>query len=341
MLKQIACSILAAGAGLFFAVNGSNPATAQNVVVNCSFELEWCEALRVKFEAKTGLKAAIVRKSAGETLAQLQAEGDNPRADVWHSAGVDSAKIAAEAGLLDSYQSPMLAELQDWAKDAARASNYTLTPINLGAVGFGYNSDLLAKKKMPEPKCWADLTNPIYKGEIQMADPSASATAYVMVTAILQIMGEQKGWDYLKALHPNINQYTRSGAAGIRAAGRGETAIGVAFLSDSLAQTLQGFPVKTVAPCEGSGFEMPGVAMIKHAKNPDGAKKWIDFVLSTDGQDVSLEQKKYEMQSNKNAKTHPLAPTAVIPAGYDMLKFSTADARNKVLEKFDREVKSR
>ena len=342
MLKKITLPALAAVAGLLLIANSPGiRAAEQPVVVNCAFELEWCEALRAKFEAVTGSKAAISRKPAGETMAQLRAEGDNPRFDVWHSAGVDSAKIMAEEGLLDRYQSPLLPQLHDWAQAAARTSGYTLTPINLGAVGFGYNSVLLASKNLPEPKCWADLTNPAYKGEIQMADPSASATAYVMVTAILQIMGEAKGWDYLKALHPNINQYTRSGAAGIRAAGRGETTLAVAFLSDSVAQAVQGFPVKTVAPCEGSGLEMPGVAIIKNAKNPEGARKWVDFVLGVDGQNVSLEQKKYEMQSNKNAKTHPLAPPAVIPPGYDMLKFSSAEERNQILDQFERTVKKR
>ena len=316
-------------------------AQEQRVVVNCSFELEWCEALRVKFEATTGIKAAINRKSAGETIAELQASRGNPRFDVWHSAGVDSAKIVADDGLLDSYQSPMLAQLHDWAKDAAKNSGYTLTPINLGAVGFGYNADLLAKKSLPVPKCWADLANPAYKGEIQMADPGASATAYVMVTGLLQIMGEEKGWAYLKALNPNISQYTRSGAAGIRAAGRGENIIAVAFLSDSVAQAVQGFPVKTVAPCEGSGFEMPGVAIVKNARNPALARKWVDFVLSVDGQNVSLDMQKYEIQSNKNAKMHPLSPGATIPPGYDMLKFSSAEARAKVLERFEKDVRGK
>src|SRR6266851_9529584 len=118
LLTLAGLSLIAGSAGV--------RAQEQQVVVNCSFELEWCEALRVKFEAITGLKAAINRKSAGETMAELQASRDNPRFDVWHSAGVDSAKIVAEEGLLESYQSPLLAELHDWAKDAARTSGYTL-----------------------------------------------------------------------------------------------------------------------------------------------------------------------------------------------------------------------
>jgi iron(III) transport system substrate-binding protein len=322
---------------------GTGLARAQAVVVNCSFELEWCEAVKAKFEATTGLKAAISRKTDGEIMAQMRAEGDNPRFDVWHSAGPDAAAIMAKDGFLDSYKSPKLPELHDWAQNAAKASNNTLTPIYLGVIGFGYNADLLAKKGMPEPKCWADLTNPAYKNEIQMADPSTSGTAYTMVTTILQLMGEEKGWEYLKALHKNINQYTRSGTAGIRAAARGETTIGVAFLHDSVAQAVAGFPVKTVPPCEGTGFEMPGVAVIKGARNPELAQKWVDFVLSADGQAVSFDMAKYQIQSNKGAKLHPLAPKpeqVKISSNYDIMSFATDAQRTRILDRFEKEVKT-
>jgi len=327
---------------LFVTTFGDGARAQQQVIVNCTFELEWCEALRAKFESTTGLKAAVSRKTDGEVLAQLKAEAGNPRFDIWHSAGPDAAVVAAKVGLLDTYRSPKLGELHEWAAKAAEKSGYTLTPIYTGVIGFGYNTDLLAKRNMPEPKCWADLTNPAYRNEIQMADPSTSGTAYTMVTTILQMMGEDKGFAFLKELHRNINQYTRSGTAGIRAAGRGETTIGVAFLHDAVAQGVQGFPVKAVAPCEGTGFEMPGVAIIKDARNIAGAKAWYDFVLSSAGQDVSFEQNKFQIQSNKNAKIHPLAPRAdqVKMIDYDLLAFASDEARNRILNRFEREVKT-
>jgi len=81
--------------------------------------------------------------------------------------------------------------------------------------------------------------------------------------------------------------------------------------------------------------------IIKNAKNPELAKKWVDFVLSVDGQNVSLDMQKYETQSNKNAKMHPLAPVSAIPPGYDMLKFSSTESRTRVLDKFEKDVKGR
>ena len=85
--------------------------------------------------------------------------------------------------------------------------------IYSGPLGFGFNTELLAKKKAQVPKSWADLLKPEYKGEIQMANPASSGTAYTMIATLVQMMGEDKAFDYLKTLHKNISTYTRSGTA--------------------------------------------------------------------------------------------------------------------------------
>src|SRR5438477_1507242 len=284
------------------------PALGQEVTVLCNYEVDWCEALKATYEKTTGQKAVFIRRSDGESLAQIRAERNNPRADVYHAAESASAKQLAAEGLLEPYKSVHVAELHDWAQRIAEENKYFQTPIYTGVLGWGYNTELLAKKKMPEPKCWADLANPAYKDEVQMADPTTSGTAYTTIVTLLQLMGEEKGFAFLAALHKNVNQYTRSGSAGIKAAARGETTIGVAFLHDSVAQTVQGFPVKTVAPCEGTGFEIISSAIIKGGPNPEGARKWMDFVLSPAGQDVAVAVNKFQVPSNKNAKIHPMAP---------------------------------
>ena len=81
------------------------------------------------------------------------------------------------------------------------------------------------------PKCWKDLTKPEYKGEIQIADPQSSGTAYT-APATLRSCGEDQAFDYLKQLNANVSQYTKSGIAPARNAARGETAIGIGFLHD-------------------------------------------------------------------------------------------------------------
>ena len=59
---------------------------------------------------------------------------------------------------------------------------------------------------------------------MQISDPSSSGTAYVVLATLVQLMGEDQAFDYLKKLHLNVNQYTRSGAAPVQAPARGETA---------------------------------------------------------------------------------------------------------------------
>ena len=83
--------------------------------------------------------------------------------------------------------------------------------IYAGALGFGFNTELLAKKNVKPPACWADLLKPEFKGEIQMANPNSSGTAYVAIATLVQLMGEEKAFDYLKKMHANVNAYTRSG----------------------------------------------------------------------------------------------------------------------------------
>src|SRR5438552_13432324 len=163
---------------------------------------------------------------------------------------------------------------------------------------------------MPEPKCWKDLINPAYKNEIQMANPGTSGTAFNTVSTILQLMGEDEGFKFLAAMNKNINQYTRSGSAGIRAAAKGETTIGITFLHDSVAQAVQGYPIKTVAPCEGTGYEIISSAIIIGGPNPEDARKWKDFVLSPAGQNVASTLSKRQIPSNKNPRVQPMTPKA-------------------------------
>ena len=117
------------------------------------------------------------------------------------------------------------------------------------------------------PKSWADLLKPGYKGEIQVANPASSGTAYTMVATLVQLMGEDKAFDYMKALHKNISQYTRSGTGPIKAVARGETTVSISFVHDGPGEKMQGFPVETITPAEGTGAEIGSMSIIKGARN--------------------------------------------------------------------------
>ncbi len=258
-----------AGAVALLAAFGQAPAMADSVTLYCAADEAWCQLMAKDFEAETGITVDMTRKSSGEIYAQVKAEAENPKGDVWWAGTGDPHLQAAQEELTIQYESPLMGELHDWAINQAEAGDHRTVGVYSGALGFGYNKDLLAENGLPEPKCWADLIKPEFKGHIQIANPNSSGTAYTMLATIVQLMGEDEGFEYMKALHKNVNQYTKSGSAPIKAAGLGETTVGIVFLHDAVAQVAAGFPIVPVAPCEGTGYEIGSMSIIEGARNEE------------------------------------------------------------------------
>jgi iron(III) transport system substrate-binding protein len=250
---------------------------------------------------------------------------------------------AAEEGLLEEYRSPKLAELHPWAVRLAELSKFRTTGIYLGALGIGYNTEVLKKKSIPEPKCWADLLDARFRDEVQIADPNSSGTAYVMLATIVQLMGEDKGFAYLKSLHRNVNQYTKSGIAPVKSTASGETGVGIAFMHDMVTMRVQGAPIQTVAPCEGTGYEIGAVSLIRGRKNTAAARQFLDWTLSAQAQKiVGVDQNIYSIPSNRAAPVHAQAPkiAAIKLINYDSAKYGSSAERNRLLRKWGDEVKA-
>ena len=92
----------------------SSAAQAQgNLVLYCTVQEEWCRAMVTGFERETGIKVAMTRKSSGETYAQVKAEASNPKGDIWWGGTGDPHMQAAEEGLTEAYESPMLARSEE------------------------------------------------------------------------------------------------------------------------------------------------------------------------------------------------------------------------------------
>ena len=315
---------------------------AGKLTLYCSPQIEWCQLVIKEFQKATGIKVAMTRKSSGETFAQINAERKNPKGDVWWGGTGDPHLQAAEEGLTTKYKSPMLGKLHKWARGQAKASGYKTVGIYMGALGFGYNTKLLAKKGLPEPKCWKDLVKPVYKGEVQIASPHSSGTSYTTLATMVQLFGEKEGFEFLQKLHKNINQYTKSGSAPIKAAARGETTIGITFLHDVVTQVVKGMPIKAVAPCEGTGYEIGSMSIIKGARNLDSAKKWYDWALGPGAQKLMPKAKAYQVPSNASVAPPPEAPKVdqIKLIDYNFKKYGSSAERRRLLAKWDKEVKA-
>ena len=315
---------------------------AQQLNVICSVQAEWCSMIATVYARTTGVKINMSVKGSGEALAQLMAERENPKTDVWFGGTGDPHLQAAEQDLSLPYESPMLTQLHPWAQQQAKQSGYKTVGIYSGPLGFAYNTELIAKKKLPIPKTWADLLKPDYKGEIQMANPASSGTAYTMIATLVQLMGEDKAFDYLKALHKNISQYTRSGVAPMKAVARGEATVSISFVHDGPQEKMNGFPVATITPADGTGSEIGSMSLVKRARNLELAKKFYEWALTPAAQEMAAATKQYQLPSNKNAKLDPHVPDfkSIKFINYDYAKYGASNERKRLIVRWEKEVNS-
>lgn len=167
------------------------------------------------------------------------------------------------------------------------------------------------------PKSWQDLLDPKFKGEIVVAHPGSSGTAYTMLATLVQLMGEEQAMSYFKQLDGQIRQYTKSGTAPGRMVGSGEVALGITFLHDAIKYQKEGYSdIIISSPNEGTGYEIGAVALLKNAPNSTAAKKFIDWVLTKEVQELGKTVGSFQFLTNKNAvapeEAEPIKNTKLI-----------------------------
>ena len=302
----------------------------------------WCQGMAVGFEKATGTKVAVVQKATGEMFAQVKAERANPKGDIWWAGAADNYLQAAEDGLLEEYRSPNVSQLYDWAQRITEISKNRIAGVYGGILALGYNTEIGDKKKLPVPKCWKDLLNPALKGEVMLGNPNASGTAYLMVASLVQIMGEDEAFRFMVELNKNVTSYARSGIGPMTAVTRGEVYVGSTVLHGVINEIVRGFPVLPILPCEGVGYEVGSMAIIKGARNLDAAKKFYDWALTADAQKIGLEIKEYAIPTNRSVALPAQVPklTDIKVINYDFAKYGASDTRKRLLERWEKEVNS-
>lgn len=252
----------------------------------CVVELEWCEGQIAEFnKLYPGLQINWVRLSSGEALTRLRNEAANPQFDVWWGGPIDSYIAAANEGLLEPYDSPNAVNLRD--PNLMKAEDNSWFGVYIGTLGFATNTNYLNEHpELSAPTSWDDLIKPEWKGQVMVAHPSSSGTSYTALCTILQLKGEEAGWEYQRAYASNVLQFTKSGSAPARFVGSGEAAVGIVFSHDIVKQMDAGLPLTLTFPAEGTGYEIGGTAIVKGAQHPDLAKLWIDWALTPAAQEL-------------------------------------------------------
>ena len=282
------------------ATDGGTGETPGSLTVLCTPQEDWCQAMVVAFEEEFGIDTSYVRLSSGEAFARLQAGAGAPEFSVWWGGPADAFVAANEEGLIEPYDSPEAAAISDEQKHP----DGVWTGVYVGALGFCSNTVVLEELGLDVPTSWDDLLDPALQGQVAMAHPASSGTAYTATyTQVLRLGGEDEAIAYMQELHPNILQYTSSGAAPAEMAGRGEVAVSVVFSHDCVRNIDAGFSDLEVSfPEEGTGYEIGGVALIANAPEPEAAKMWIDWSLTAAVQEIgAAEAASFQLPTNPDA----------------------------------------
>jgi iron(III) transport system substrate-binding protein len=317
---------------------GALPAMAADTLnVYSIWPENWARPMFEEFEKATGIKVNFVRFSSGEALARVIAEKNNPRVDVLFGGPVETFAAGINEGLFEPYKSPSFAKLPPRFKQA----DGQWTAIADDPLVFMTNEKFLKEHNLKPPASWDDLTVPAYKNMLQMADARTSGTAVTRIFSILEVNGrdENKAFAYMKKLRPNVQLYTKSGGGGTLPVGLGQAGGGIFFIVDALDTKAKGYDVTISFPKEGIGTAAEGIALIKGAKNPEPAKKLIDWATSPAMQNQFAKYKINFVPAHPDVAMEPSLAAVVKGANIFPIDAAYAGAnRKRIVERWVAEV---
>ena len=256
-------------------------ARAGELIVYTAVEPEELSGFAKAFQTKhPDVNIKWVRDSTGIMTAKLLAEGKDTKADIVWGLAATSLLLLKDTGVLEPYAPKGVEKLEKLFVDGSNPPSWVGQRAWVAAVCF--NTAEAKKHKLPMPKSWADLANPVYKGHVVMPNPASSGTGFLDVSSWIQIWGADKAWKFMDDLHKNIGVYTHSGSKPCKMAGKGEFAIGVGFAKGGAQLKSRGAPLEVIAPTEGVGWELESFGLIKGAKNSVDAKKFADWSVTRD-----------------------------------------------------------
>ncbi|AMC94091.1 iron ABC transporter substrate-binding protein [Erysipelothrix larvae] len=256
-----------------------------------------------EFQEKTGIQVDVVAAGTGELLKRVESEDGQPLGDVLWGGGAES--LAAYTDYFEAYESPELKNIDSIYYDPA-FKWIGESPLPMVLM---YNTNLVSESDAPTS--WNDVLNPAFKGQIAMADPAKSGSAYTIMATMIQAFGKDdgKGWDFMKQFYANLDGKILTSSSGVyKGVADGEYALGLTLEKEAVKYVASGAPVKIVYPEEGTSAIPDGVAIIKDAKNLDNAKKFVDFVLSTETQEIMSSE-----LSRRSIRKDAKAPEGLIP----------------------------
>ncbi len=266
-------------------------ALEKKLVIVTSYPPDTTTTVKKAFEKKhPGVKVEMLKKKTTAGIKYLQETASNNRSDMFWASAPDAFEVLKGDNLLQKYT----------VKVKGIPEKVGAFPINdpegyykgFAASGYGimWNTRYLKAKKLPEPKTWADLANPVYHGHVGMSAPSRSGTTHLTVETLLQGKGWEKGWAEWKAIAGNFKTVTERSFGVPDGVNSGQFGLGIVIDFFGLSSEASGFPVKFIYP-PVTTLVPANIAIVKNAPHPKAAAAFIEFLLTPAGQEVLLDKK--------------------------------------------------
>ena len=223
-------------------------------------------------------------------LDKVRAWGDKPDADIFLGAGAPAHEVLLKEGMIVPYKPKDWDKVPaDWHGMKVKDKEVYWTCFAPWIVTNLYNQKVLKSLKLPPPKTWKELLDPIYRDSIVYTLPYASGTMHETVEIILQAYGEKEGWAYLRLLAAQLARFSTGSTDTTHIVDRGEVPIGVAQPQmNAMVARRDGYPVSDLLP-DKTILVPEAVAMLKNAPNEATAKIFLDWLFSMEGQKCVLE----------------------------------------------------
>ncbi len=272
-------------------------------------------------KAHPDIEVKWIRDGTTKLTARLQAElaAGGAAPDVLLIADSVTMESLKKQDLLAAYKSP----------EASRYDAQLYDPqgyyygTKLITTGIAYNTRAPVK-----PGSWQDLLKPELKNMTTLPSPLYSGAAQIHMATLMN--DPQLGFAWYEKLKANGAMPQSGNGAVMNAITSGSKGYGVLVDYMAIREKAKGAPIEFVFPKEGVSIVTEPVAMLKKAKNPDGAKAFIDFVLSDAGQRLVLKQGYLPADANLPAPEGFPARESIKLMPYDPAKaLADTDANKK------------
>jgi len=262
---------------------------------------EFAEAFSARYKAETGRALEFqwleIGGGASDQMrfirSEFKAKPGGIGIDLFFGGGVDPYQTLKADGVLEAYRVPdeiLRGVAPSIGGQPLYDPDYTWYAPTMAGFGIIYNKVALRRLGLPEPKTWEDLGRPEFFSWVGSADPRKSGSVHMAYEIMLQAYGWERGWQIITALGANVRAFPSSASQTPRDAAVGEVATGLCIDFYAWRQAAESGAdlIGFVYPAGLTVINGDGVGILKGAPHRDIARRFLDFLMSEDGQKLFL-----------------------------------------------------